>query len=189
MLYLAMIEDAQERDKFQQIYDAYRQTMFHVAFDILKDAYLAEDAVHEAFLRIISVLPKINDVICPQTRAFIVVIIKNVAINMYNQRKKQSSISLDELEEFLPDDKLVDESYFETVGFELLVESIQQLPEIYKLPLYLIATQDLSIKEIAQTLKLSTEAVKKRLQRARPLLKKIIQKNNKEKKKHEKIRL
>jgi len=41
--------------------------MFYVANSILKDEHLAEDAVHQAFIRIIESLDKINEIKCPKT--------------------------------------------------------------------------------------------------------------------------
>lgn len=41
--------------------------MFYVAHSILKDEHLAEDAVHQAFIKIIDNLDKINEITCPKT--------------------------------------------------------------------------------------------------------------------------
>ena len=78
-----------EENKFEQLYLAYRQVMFYAANSILKDPAMAEDAVHQAFIRILNHMGKIGEVHCPQTRSFVVIIVRNVAINLYNSRKKQ----------------------------------------------------------------------------------------------------
>lgn len=52
LVYLAVLETEQEKTKFEQLYLTYRQTMFYVANSVLHDTQLAEDAVHQAFLRI-----------------------------------------------------------------------------------------------------------------------------------------
>ena len=76
-----------EENKFEQLYLAYRQVMFYAANSILKDPAMAEDAVHQAFIRILNHMGKIGEVHCPQTRSFVVIIVRNVAINLYNSRK------------------------------------------------------------------------------------------------------
>ena len=62
--------------------------MFYVANDILKDNYLAEDAVHKAFLKLINHLDKIWETESQKTKSFIVIITKNIAIDMYRKCKK-----------------------------------------------------------------------------------------------------
>lgn len=52
LIYLSMIEDAEDQNKFEQVYLRYKNLMFYVAHRILNDAQEAEDAVHDAFVRI-----------------------------------------------------------------------------------------------------------------------------------------
>ena len=52
MIYLQMIETPEEKSKFEQLYLEYRGLMFHVAYDILHNEHDAEDAVHQAFVKI-----------------------------------------------------------------------------------------------------------------------------------------
>lgn len=49
LIYLAMIELEEDRHKFEKLYITYKQTMFYVANRILRDKYLSEDVVHQAF--------------------------------------------------------------------------------------------------------------------------------------------
>lgn len=53
LIYLALIEVEEDKRKFERIYLSYKQTMFYVANRILKNHHTSEDAVHQAFLRII----------------------------------------------------------------------------------------------------------------------------------------
>lgn len=62
--------------------------MFYVANQILKDNFLAEDAVHDSFVKFMENLDKIQDVNCHKTKRFVVIIVRNHAINTYNNRKK-----------------------------------------------------------------------------------------------------
>lgn len=49
MIYLQTIDTAEDRSKFEQLYEQYKQLMFYTAFQILKRPQDAEDAVHLAF--------------------------------------------------------------------------------------------------------------------------------------------
>jgi len=93
-IYLSIIDSEQDKNKFEILYTTYRKLMFYVANRILKDQYLAEDAVHQAFIKIIENLDKIEDVHCHKTKSYIVIIVRNNAINMYNRRKRNTTIPL-----------------------------------------------------------------------------------------------
>ena len=49
--YLNLIDNEEDKSKFQMIYDLYFNSMMYTAYDIMQDQYLAEDAVQEAFLQ------------------------------------------------------------------------------------------------------------------------------------------
>ena len=55
-VYLALIDGAEERNLFEQIYWEYEGLMLHRAKEILQDDMQAEDAVHAAFLQIARLL-------------------------------------------------------------------------------------------------------------------------------------
>ena len=57
--YLSLVDETNEQDKLVQIYDKYKNLMLSVAHEILNDTYLAEDAVHNAFIKLSHNLHKI----------------------------------------------------------------------------------------------------------------------------------
>ena len=88
LFFLAVIKDSDERNKLEELYLKYSKDMFKVAYRILNDYYLAQDAVQQSFIKLIDNLNKINDINCNKTKAFVVIIIRNVSINLYRKRKK-----------------------------------------------------------------------------------------------------
>ena len=78
LIYLSLIDSLEDKRKFERLYIAYKQTMYYVANRILKDSYAAEDAVHQAFLRIINHLEKIDESDCRKTKAFLVVVTEHI---------------------------------------------------------------------------------------------------------------
>ena len=52
LIYLQMLETPEEKSLFEQIYLEYCGLMFHVAYEILHNEQDAEDAVHQAFVKI-----------------------------------------------------------------------------------------------------------------------------------------
>ncbi len=51
-IYLSMLETDEERSEFQRLYETYSQQMIRIAISKVNNRNDAEDAVHEAFLRI-----------------------------------------------------------------------------------------------------------------------------------------
>ena len=85
-LYLSLIDSDESKDKFEEMYLKYRKQMKKTAFKILGDDGLAEDAVHNAFLKIISNFDKFKEIDCQETKNLIVIIIRSVSIDMYRKR-------------------------------------------------------------------------------------------------------
>lgn len=61
IIYLQMLETPEEKSKFEQLYLEYKGLMFHVAYEILHNEQDAEDAVHQAFVKIAENIKKIDD--------------------------------------------------------------------------------------------------------------------------------
>lgn len=172
----AWLKNDAEENKFEQLYLAYRQVMYYAANSILKDPAAAEDAVQQAFMRILNHMDKISEVNCPQTKSFVVIIVRNVAINLYNSRKKQLALSLDELAEWTPDEAASPSDELESKEGSLhLAQLMARLPDGYRSVLLLKYDNGYSTAEIASMLELTEENVKKRLQRARKKLQEILE--------------
>lgn len=169
LIYLAMIDNEEDQSKFEQIYNTYKQTMFYAANRILKDEYMSEDAVHLAFLRIINHLDKIVDINSHKTKGFIVVIVENIAIDIYRKRKRENNISYDEVEIYLTDP----EDF--TLSIENEVEkAIMKLPVLYSTVLRLKYSQGYNDREIAKILNITEANVRQRLARGKRRLSEIL---------------
>ena len=100
LIYLAIIDSAENQSKFETIYYAYRDLMYYTANKILGDEKDSEDVVHDSFLKIIHILNKISIPTCPQTRALVVTITERTAIDLYRHRQRPTSVPFDEV--YLP---------------------------------------------------------------------------------------
>jgi len=170
MLFLASIQSDGDRSKAERLYYAYRKLMYKVAFDILHDKHLAEDAISEAFVKIIKNLHKIGEENCPRTKNFLVIICRNTAINMYNKRNKQCYY--DETIDTLSDiaSPSTEELVITKESILAVSEVIKGLKPIYRDVIFLTRVYAYSVKDTAMLLGISEDAVKKRLSRARTLL-------------------
>lgn len=102
LIYLSLIDTEEEKNKFEQIYYKYKQLLFYVANKILNDEYLSEDAVHETFIKIAENISNISEAICPQTKSYIVIIVRNISLNIL--KKQKSYLDIDEYDEIISED-------------------------------------------------------------------------------------
>lgn len=171
LIYLNLIETEEDKRKFEHIYLTYKQTMFYAANRILKNHHSSEDAVHQAFLRIVDNLDKINEADCHKTRAFLVVIVEHIAIDIYRKRKRENMISFDELEIYIADDTCPEDEVIDLVSSAIL-----KLPVNYSTVLRLKFSQGYNDSEIAEILDITQENVRQRISRAKKKLSDLLQK-------------
>lgn len=163
LFYTAMIEAPEGKRKFEKLYLEYRQTMYCAAFRILQDVHEAEDAVHQAFLKIIGHLEKINENDCHKTRAFLVIVVENAAIDIYRRRKKGGAVSFEEIGPVLAGN--------EDAGHNnAIIRAICRLPAAYSTVLRLKYSHGYENEEIAAILNISEENVRQRLSRGKKKL-------------------
>ena len=88
-LYLSEIEGSEDKRKFEQIYQHYRQRMYSVAYGVVHNSDDAEDAVQDAFEVILGKLDIIRDVYSDETWGYLFVVVRNKAIKIYNKNKNR----------------------------------------------------------------------------------------------------
>ena len=49
-LYLAVLDDQSNEEQFIDVYNTYKRLVYHTAYKIMGDSYLAEDVLQEVFL-------------------------------------------------------------------------------------------------------------------------------------------
>jgi RNA polymerase sigma-70 factor, ECF subfamily len=166
--YLSLIVSEADQTKFERLYREHRLTMLWTAREILRDATLAEDAVHDAFLRVIDHLDNISPENCNSTRSFLVIIVRNIAIDYLRARKRQAEVPLDDFEE-IPQDKPFDPEQI-LIGKETsqrMQDALTKINPNYGDLLALRLVYTMSYKDIARLTNLTEENVKIRIHRAR----------------------
>ena len=59
---------------------------------VLNNPALAEDIIHTVFIKLAFKTKKIDDIFSKKTKDFLIVIIKNTAIDFYRKRKRTSKM-------------------------------------------------------------------------------------------------
>lgn len=171
---LAAIDSPAERSLAEQLYINYEQKMFRVAMSILKNESDAEDAVQEAFLRVMKNLDKITDAECNETYFYLVIIVRNVAIDMYNRKRRHPEYDIDECSG-IEADTSVEEEALANIGSEHIRAALDRLPDKYFDILYLYLFKEYQPADIAVLLGISPELVRQRVFRGRKQLIRLLE--------------
>lgn len=164
---MALIDSPKEKLRFSTLYFKYHRLMLAVANSILNNPTDAEDAVQDAFFAIAKNISKISEINCPKTRAFIVTITENKAIDIYRRKSKAKTHDIEDVPLGI-DFEFQDGS---------LGDAMSRLPERYRQALSLRFLCGYSIMETAKLLGLEYENTRKLIYRAREALRSELKKD------------
>ena len=169
-LYLNISETQNDKQLIEQIYRVYLRKMRQAAFNVLHDEKLAEDAVHESFVKLIKAPEKLREVAKERWASWLVVLAANTAKDMLRKEVKAG----------MP----VDEDFWKqqpapgrVEARSLLLNEIKCLSEKYRQTLVFYYVFGYNISEIADLLKISPDNVRQRLSRARKMLRDSLDKS------------
>lgn len=92
--YMLMIDSQEDRTKFEQLYLEYQGLMYHIAYQILQNPQDAEDAVHQAFVKIAEIISTVDEPLCARTKGFVATIVENKAIDISRYNYGHSTAEL-----------------------------------------------------------------------------------------------
>jgi len=145
-----------------ELVEKYTSLIFRVSYCILGNRDDAEDAVQETFLKYLTKSPEFESE--EHRKAWLIKVAANISKNMMMFRIRRDTLNIDDVKNIG-----IRENDFET--FEL----IMSLPVKHKIVLTLYYIEGYKCKEIADIIGISEEAVRKRLQKGRELLKKSLE--------------
>ncbi len=174
--YLALIESPEEKKAFEKLYKEYLDIMYNNAYKILKDKYLAEDAVHNAFLSLIKSSKKINEMKCNEICNYLLIINRNVSYAIYNEEEKNKWHYVDDIEDVIVSSDNIELEYEILEDTKKLFDMIKELETNYSDVLVLKLFYDMSDAEIANALNITVENVRVRFFRGKNKLKKKLKK-------------
>lgn len=167
IMYMALIDEPADQEKFEKLYLTYKGLMFHIANQILNNEQDAEDAVHVAFITIAKNIKNIVVPVCPKTQSYIVTIVESKAIDMYRKNRRMETAEYNDeicgVTVELPDE----------IGLD---DCILKLPARYREVIMLKYDQGFTCRDIAKQLGISLESANKLVQRAKNKLMEICKK-------------
>ncbi len=174
--YLTILDTAEEKSTFTDLYMKYKDAMYNCAYKILKDSYLAEDAVHNAFLALTKNLNKIKGMDRNELLSYLLIVSRNASFAVYKDYRKNSCSDIDD-EIVLSDDDI-------QAGIEVnesrkrIFRMIKSLGTSYSDVLVLKLFYGLDDRETAKVLNLTVDNVRVRFYRGKVKLKELLEKEN-----------
>lgn len=159
--YLNLLERDGDRDRFVRLYQANRRQMTRLAVQLLGPGPRAEDAVHDAFMKLIQHFDELEDRTEERLAGWLSVVVKNTALDMLRRDRFETELDERMWEPSVPAD---------SGEFHALVALIRRMPEEYRRVLELRFVAEWSLAEIGRAMDISESAVKTRVFRGRRML-------------------
>lgn len=144
-------------EDFNSKYKMYGSMLYKIAMVHLGNKNDAEEAVQEAFIKLMYKAPAFVDT--EHEKAWVIRVLINICKNMTRSLWRKRVVHMEEIE-----------LYTNTTSEMELVEDVLRLPFKYKAVIHLFYYEDYAVKQIAEALQISESAVKMRLQRGRDML-------------------
>jgi RNA polymerase sigma-70 factor, ECF subfamily len=159
-----------EDDALAGLVDQYASSLYRVAYSVLRNPADAEDAVQEAFLRVLRHRDSLGEV--RDHRVWLIRIVWNIVLDRKRRAKtRPETDDVAELARVLPSTGLsAEEVAAAAQHYAHVVGCVEQLPAKEREVLMLSAFDELSSVEIATVLGITESSVRSRLFRARNLI-------------------
>lgn len=156
-----------------QLYNAYAKGMLSVAYRYVKDRYIAEDVMQDAFIKAFKKIDTYNEQV--NFGAWLKKIVINQCIDEL-KKNKLSTVSInDEVLNVVEDGNWeVDDS----INADMVIEAIQKQKEKYRLVLTLYLIEGYDHKEISQILGITEVTSRTHLMRGKKLVKECLKISN-----------
>ena len=159
-------------EKLEELVRGHSRLVYRIAYAVLRRHHDAEDATQETFMRVLRYSSKLAGV--EDAKTWLARIAWRVAVDRSRQRGRTREIALEDPErpvaEVTSSDTPVDEVLHGDQVSAALERMIVALPEKLRQPLILSTLEEMSPREVAETLGINEAAVRSRVFRARQIL-------------------
>ncbi len=160
---------------FETIVKIYQSFICAITYSATGDFGKSEELAQETFLSAWKDLAQLKDL--NKFRGWLSSIARNIVRNSFRSQKRDilsKAASMDQVEDVGIRDSQPTETAITAEQQAVVRHALQQIPTKYRESLVLYYRQEQSVKEVAEQLELSEEAVKQRLSRGRKLLKEQV---------------
>lgn len=163
---MALIDDDDDKNKFEEIYLTYRKKMIYTAEQVLGNYQDAEDAVHETFIKIARNMQSLQNLTSSEVFSYVIKAAQNTAINMRAANKNDNrALNIDDCCDL--DDKKAMQEICTIENYDIILHSIEQMDAFYREVFYLYYVDEFSAAEIADRLGRNPVTVRKQISRSK----------------------
>ena len=177
-LYLEALENSSDEELFTQVYERCKRLVYHTAYKVVQDSYLAEDVLQEVFLQLAKNFTRVYRDDAHKMAAYLAICATSRAIDLLRAQQEtvgEEDTALDTVADNAP---LPEDAVIDAESAAQLTALLEKLAPIYKAPLQLKAL-GYTNSEIASALCLTESTVRQRLVRGRKILWKELHDGNK----------
>ena len=156
--------------QFDYVYNEYAKELYNIAYGYTRNKEDSVDIMQNAYVVLLESNKRFES--NEHIKYFLIRVTVNESLDLLKSASKKRVIKNNDVVVNFPETKKEELPYD-------LSEIVNTLPEKYKTIIILHYYDDMKIKDISNVLKISESAVKKRLERARNLIKEIIERNYK----------
>ncbi len=157
------------QEQFDYVYNENVKSLFNIAYGYLKDKEDSADVIQTVFLKALD--KNINFKTYDDIKYYLIRITINCCLDLLKSSYKKKVVLNNEMVMNFNETKNESSSNLNLVAY------IDKLSDKYKTIIILRYYDLMSISEIAQTLRISVDATKKRLERAKKMIKTLMERN------------
>jgi RNA polymerase sigma-70 factor, ECF subfamily len=163
-----------QQEALEALVDQYATTLYRVAFSVLRNQSDAEDAVQEAFLRVLRHRETLGDI--RDHRVWLIRIVWNIVLDRKRRAKtRPETDDIADVARVMPATGLTAEERAAAAQHHAhVLACVEKLPAREREVMMLSAFEELSSVEIAAVLDVTESSVRSRLFRARNLLAELL---------------
>ena len=156
------------KNAFGELVSRYKNLVYSVILRMTNDSEEANDLAQEVFIKVYRNLDKYQ----PDYKfsTWLIRITTNMVID-YRRKKKTDSISMDDMAYEPASEDTPEDHYIRQEQTNKVMNALNGLPDMYKIPVILYHQQGLSYQEISDVINEPLSKVKNRIFRARKMLK------------------
>lgn len=162
---IEMYLSSQKGAYFDIIYKRYSAKVFARSISLLKNEELAQDAVQDVFIKILTNLSKFGGK--SKFSSWLYSITYNHCIDYIRRNKKMTTVAMDSVQEFKAEESEVDDKILLETKFAQLKFVMDEMPTRDKAILLMKYQDGMSIKDISILTEKSESAVKMQIKRAK----------------------
>jgi RNA polymerase sigma factor (sigma-70 family) len=166
-----------DQDAFSHIVTRYKRLVYSIVFNMVKNREEADDVSQEVFLRIYKALARYNPEFKFSTWAS--KITTNLCMDIL-RKKKHDTVPIEDALGVSDGKETPEEEYISNEKSKRIRKAIEELPEMYRVPVILFHQNGLSYEEMMKILNEPMTIIKNRLYRARLLLREKLSESRKE---------